>query len=178
MAKVQIQKGRPKTNKFEPVATDYYFSNRKYVTVYVGNEISAIHDDNINSRLKLDAMIRGFLFNDPKYLFSEFKLFGNLITPTTEFRKVFVESDKIDNDLFVIVSNVREINGFKIYAIFYVPWRDSEIQSISKIVPDTSPAAIGHCKWFLSFFRKYAKTIPATEEEITRIKEVIKDVKP
>ncbi len=113
----------------------------------------------------------------------EFKLFGNLINDASEFRKSFVESDPIDNNIFVIVSNVRKVENFNIYSIFYVPWRDSEIKSLiestiqKKNDDETNHLAARGCEWFVNFFKKYAKNVPANEEEILKIKEIMENVR-
>jgi hypothetical protein len=178
------EKGRPKSNKFEPSENDYYISKRRWIALYIGNAISGIHDAKIDSKLKLEASIRGFMYYEPKTLFSEFELFGNLITPKSEFRKVFKEGDEINSDLFVTMSNCKESNGYKIYALFYVSWRNAEMEKFinslhveEKHEDQTNHLAIGYCNWFLQFFKKYAKKIPADEEEISKIKEVISNVR-
>lgn len=166
--------GRRKQQKFLPDETSYYIVGRRQVNIYIGNEISGIHDPSIPQRDKLIALVKGFLKNDPRKIALEYGLFGTKLLNGCKFIKVYHKGKDIDEPVFSIVSNQDKTpTGKHVYALFYVKWKDQLLRELDANSTQLNEEANDHVKWLLNFFKKHSKRIPATDDEISKLKEVV-----
>jgi len=173
--------GRNKSETFVANDKSFYQAGKKHFDVYVGNQISGIYDKRIPASEKLFNTIKGYLAMDPHMLVARYNLF-NLIGKKVFYTKYYSRTDipiNIANDyeaIFAILSDTDHTpDGMRVCALFYVEDFRDAIDSFSfdekpKIVVKDGSADV---LWLLNFFKAHAKTIPATKDEISKLKEVV-----